>query len=213
MINEQKERNTLTKMSDLEYSKNDVEMMRYRSNKLAYWLGLGGMGFSLLACFFGLNTLNAGTANTIALILLNITVLLGGFLAVEKAKNYSTSGCIALTVFGGISVARIFYYPLLIFIYFGQFSTYVEGDLAETLTSEEQAIYDFAEGMLGPSVTGYYRHATVANAYFFPNGNVRAGFMVAFLAISAAFFIAGGIIGFMRAKKLNTYLESINQKK
>lgn len=213
MINEQKERNTLTKMSDLEYSKNDVEMMRYRPNKLTYWLGLGGMAFSLLACFFGLNTLNAGTANTIAIILLNITVLLGGFLAIEQSKNYNSKGCIALAVFGGISVARCFYYPLLIFIYFGDFSKHVDGALAKTLTADEQATYDFAKGMLGPSVTGQYTHENLANAYFFPNGNVRAGFMIAFLAISAAMFIAGGVIGFMKAKKLNTYLESINQKK
>lgn len=213
MINEQKERNTLTKMSDLEYSKNDVEMMRYRPNKLTYWLGLGGMMLSLLACFFGLNSLNSGTANTFAIIMINIVVLLGGFLAVEQAKSYNPVGCVTLVAFGGLSFARIFYYPLLMFIFFGDFSKYVDGYIANTLTEEEASTYNFAASMLGPSVKGAYLKENVANAYFFPNGNVRAIFMIIFLSLSAAMFIAGGIIGFMKAKKLNTYLESINQKK
>lgn len=213
MINEQKERNTLTKMSDLEYSKNDVEMMRYRNNKLAYWLGLGGMAFSLLACFMGLNSLTGTTANTMVAIMINIVVLLGGFLAVEKAKNYSINGCIASIVFGGISVARIFYYPILLFVNFSTFRGLVDGYLAGTLTAEETTAYTNAKAMLGPSITGAYTQENLANAFFFANGIARAITMIILLAISAAMFIGGGVIGFMRARKLNTYLESINQKK
>lgn len=213
MINEQKERNTLTKMSDLEYSKNDVEMMRYRNNKLAYWLGLGGMAFSLLAGFMGLNSLSSTTANTMVAIMINIIVLLGGFLAVEKTKNYSTNGCIATIVFGGLSVARIFYYPILLIINFNSFIGLVDGHLAGTLTEAQEKAYTDALGMLGPSVTASYTKTNLANAFFFPNGNARAATMIVLLAISAAMFIGGGVIGFMRARKLNTYLESINQKK
>jgi hypothetical protein len=33
-----------------------------------------------------------------------------------------------------------------------------------------------------------------------------------FLALAGAMFIAGGVIGFLRAKKLHVYLESINAK-
>lgn len=213
MINEQKERNTLTKMSDLEYSKNDVEMMRYRDNKMAYWFALGGMVFSLLACFMGLNTLTASTANTMVAIFINIIVLLGGFLAAERTKSYNVNGCIAVIVFGGVSVARIFYYPLLIMINFNTFMGLVDGEIANTLTEAEKETYTNAYNMLGPSVTSKYLGKNVSNAFFFPNGNARAITMIVMLSISAGMFIAGGIIGFMRARKLNTYLESINQKK
>jgi hypothetical protein len=200
-------------MSDLEYSKNDVEMMRYRNNKLAYLLGLGGMVFSLLACFMGLNTLTATTANTMVAIMINIVVLLGGFLAIERTKNYNTNGCIATIVFGGVSFARIFYYPLLIIANFNTFRSLVDGSLSGTLTEEEAKTFADAYKMLGPSVTSYYLNEDVANAFFFPNGIARATTMIVMLSISAGMFIAGGVIGFLRARKLNAYLESINQKK
>ena len=51
MINEMEKNKTMSKMSDLEFDKNSVEMMRYRNNKLAYGLGLGGLVFSVLASF------------------------------------------------------------------------------------------------------------------------------------------------------------------
>ena len=112
MINEQEKRNTLNKMSDLEYQKNDVEMMRYRSNGLSHKLGIFAMMFSLLGCFICLNSMKPSDIQVLIIIMINIVILLGGFLAAERAKTYSFKGSIALIVFGGICVGRMFYMPL-----------------------------------------------------------------------------------------------------
>jgi hypothetical protein len=214
MINEQKERNVLTKMSDLEYTKNDLEMMRYRTNRLAYFLGLGGMAFGMVACFFELNSINSGTFHTMVLIILNIAMLLGGFLGCEKTKNYSKAGCISLFVFGGLSFARIFYVPVSIVIpNFKTFMKYVDAANAKTLAGDDKIAYDSAVSNLGPSVySKYLQDADSAHRYFFANGNVRGAVMIVLLAASAALFIAGGVIGYLRSKKLTDYLSSIGTK-
>ena len=107
MINEQEKKATLNKMSDLEYQKNDTEMMRYRPNTLSHKLGLLGMGASILGAFICLNSMATQDIQVLLVILLNIVILLGGFLAAEKAKSYSKAGSIAQIVFGGICAARI----------------------------------------------------------------------------------------------------------
>ena len=208
MINEQKERNVLTKMSDLEYTKNDLEMMRYRNNKLAYSLGLGGMACSMVACFFELNSINAGTVNTMVIIALNILMLLGGFLGCEKTKNYSKGGCISLFVFGGISFARIFYIPIILM---ASFNNWYDNFVSKGIMTGDE--YVSARSNLGPSVyTHYEAGASSSHGYFFANGNARGVVTIIFLAASAALFIAGGVIGYLRSKKLTDYLSSIGSK-
>lgn len=209
MINEQKERNTLTKMSDLEYSKNDVEMMRYRDNKAAYWFGIGGMAFSMLACFIGLNSMTGATFNTMIVIMINIAVLLGGFLACERTKSYSKGGCIALIIYGGVSFARMFYVPLIILINYTTYSNYLAGSPDVTAEQYESAVY-----YLGPTITAHDGINNVsANAFLWSNGYFRGITAMILLAASAALFIVAGVIGFMRSQKLTKYLDSINQKK
>ena len=51
MINEVENNNSLTQMSDLEHDKNQLEMMRYRENRLSYMLGFVALIASILACF------------------------------------------------------------------------------------------------------------------------------------------------------------------
>ena len=82
MINEMEKNKTMSKMSDLEFDKNSVEMMRYRDNKLAYSLGLVGLALSVLASFIILNSMAAVSFQVILCIFLNIFILLSGFLAV-----------------------------------------------------------------------------------------------------------------------------------
>ena len=41
MINELEKKSSFKAMSDLEITKNSVEMLRYRNNRLAYALGIG----------------------------------------------------------------------------------------------------------------------------------------------------------------------------
>lgn len=213
MINEQKERNVLTKMSDLEYTKNDLEMMRYRNNKLAYSLGLGGMACSIIACFFELNSINAGTVNTMIVIAINIIMLLGGFLGCERTKSYSKGGCISLFVFGGISFARIFYIPIILMTNFGTYMEYKDAAIAGTLSGDELTSFNNARANLGPSVYSHYElSATSSHGYFFANGNARGVVTIIFLVASVALFIAGGLIGYLRSKKLTDYLTSIGSK-
>ena len=75
MINDIENKNSQKLMSDLEYAKNDTEMMRYRVNGLSYKLGLCGMICSLLGAFICLNSFNPNNFQVIIVILLNIVIL------------------------------------------------------------------------------------------------------------------------------------------
>ena len=61
MINDVENKDSLNRMSDLEFDKNSVEMLRYRTNKLSYTIGLLGIGFSLLAAFILFNSMAVNT--------------------------------------------------------------------------------------------------------------------------------------------------------
>lgn len=214
MINEQENTSSLNKMSDLEYSKNDVEMMRYRVNGLSYKLGLCAMLCSIFGCFICLNSMNANDFNVIIVILLNVVILLGGFLICEQAKAYSFKGSVAQIVFGGICAARIFYIPLIIIIAYSKYSS--ASNTLKTATDEAtiakaKADMSSAANNLGATITAK-DGSSVANAYLPSNGYVRAIMAIVLFAAAAALFISAGIIGVIRSKKLYAYLESINQK-
>lgn len=189
MINEMKEKNTMSKMSDLEHDKNSVEMMRYRNNKLSYGLGFGGLAFSVLAAFINLNSMSPITIQVILAIALNIVILLFGFLCVERTKTYSKQGSISLIVLGGIDIAQMFWLPLIIIITYGQYSGVGDDkNVGKVITEgEKNSIH-----------------------WLTTNGTARGVMAMVFLAIAAAFFIAAGVIGIQKSNKLNNYLKSIN---
>ena len=213
MINEQKERDTLTKMSDLEYHKNDTEMMRYRVNSLPYKLGLGGMVCFMIAGFLQLNSMCASMSNAnfnvLVVVMLVIVVLLGGFLAAEKVKSYNKGGAIAEIVFGGVSIINIFYIPLIIIINYSTFIDYKTN--VNTTVTEEQ--YNQSLKWLGATITAEYNNSTAAVSFLPSSGTFRGVTAIVFLVAAAALFIAAGIIGYLKSQKLSRYLESINQKK
>ena len=217
MINEQENRVSLTKHSDLEYEKNSVEMMRYRNNGLSSKLGMGAMGFSILGAFICLNSVNPNNALTLVIILLNIVILLGGFLAAEKVKNYIKGGAIAQIVFGAFCIGRIFWVPLLLIINYNVYKGYLSGKITYDTEKYDKLInvpgYKAAESYLGASIKAYDEKRGFAYAYLTPNGNVRAVLAMIFFAAAGALFIAAGIIGYKRASKLHKYLASINVKK
>ncbi|MCR5350000.1 MAG: hypothetical protein K6E20_03310 [Acholeplasmatales bacterium] len=201
MINEQKEKATLNKMSDLEYAKNDVEMMRYRANALSSKLGIFGMIASLLGAFMCLNSFRPHDFQIFIIIMLNIVILLGGFLACEKAKNYSKIGSIFQIIFGAVCIGRMFYIPLMLIRYY---NIYKKGNTAKG--------YAKAVENLGNSIkakdTSSYAHA------FFPSSGTARGITAMILfAIAGGLFIAAGVIGYLRSQKLTKYLNSINEKK
>lgn len=212
MINEQENKTSLTKLSPEEYEKNQVEMSRYRNNGLTYRLALLGMGTSLFACLIFLNSMTP-SVHSFIIVMINIVVLLGGFLAAEKAKNYSLKGSIALSVAGGISIIRIVYPVILMYysaIYDSNFAKASSSDaeVAKKATAE----LDKAVKWVGKSITESYSSNKYAYAFLYHNGVFRAVFVMIFLGISAASFIVASVIGIKRSRKLTTYLESINQK-
>jgi hypothetical protein len=187
-------------MSDLEFGKNKVEMMRYRDNSLSYKLGMGGIACSVLACFFCLNSFAPTSITTLLAIMLNIVILLGGFLAVEKAKSYSLNGSIALIVFGGVCIARIFWIPVVYLII--NYGAWVNAGRPNNSKYSE---------FIGKTITTDDVNQLTWLGH--DNGVFRAVLAIVALIAAAAFLIAAGYIGVVRSKKLSTYLNSINQKK
>ena len=86
-----------------------TEMMRYRANSLSYWLGFGAIIFSVFASFISLNSFQPNSVLVVVKILLNVVILLFGFLSCEKTKAYSKNSSIALIAIGGVCIARIFW--------------------------------------------------------------------------------------------------------
>ena len=199
MMNNVENKNDLNKMSDLEFGKNQVEMMRYRDNSLSYKLGLGGLVFSVLACFFCLNGFNPTSFTTLIAIMLNIVILLGGFLGIEKTKSYSMKGSISLIVFGGMCAARIFWIPLQLLTYFPKYMDFINGKTTD----------NSYEKYLGKTITSAYAATSGSYRWLPANGTFRGIFAVILLVIAAATFIGAGVIGYIRSKKLSTYLDSL----
>ncbi len=199
MINEVENNSSLNQMSDLEHDKNQLEMMRYRENRLSYNIGIIGIFASLIACFVCLNSTNPITAVVVVKVLLNIVILLGGFLCIEKAKAYSKNGSIALMVFGGICFARIFWIPLQLLKYFPMYKDFI--NKASTDTSWEK--------YLGKTITSAYVEGGGSYKWLPADGTFRAILAIVLLLVAAGTFIAAGVIGFIRSKKLNTYLDSL----
>lgn len=198
MMNNVENKNDLNKMSDLEFGKNKVEMMRYRTNSLSYKLGFGGLALSILAGFFCLNGFNPTNFNTFIAIMLNIIILLAGFLSIEKAKSYSLQGSIALIVIGAVCGARIFWIPLQLILEYNKWVS------AGKPTDTKPYPY------LGATI---YSKNTDQLVYLPQSGTFRGIIAIVCLVFAAALFIFAGYIGVVRSKKLTTYLNSINQKK
>ena len=174
----------------------ESEMMRYRTNGLSYKLGFGGIAFSVLAAFICLNSFNPNSFLVIIKILMNIAILLFGFLNVEKAKAYSKNGSIALIVIGGINIARIFWVPLLLLINYNKWVS---------APADQKSQYEF---ILGKTITNTSNNLI---NYLPQNGNFRGIAAIIFLMISAAFFISAGVLAYKRAVKLVAYMATINK--
>jgi energy-coupling factor transporter transmembrane protein EcfT len=200
MINEMEKNKTMSKMSDLEFDKNSVEMMRYRNNKLAYSLGLGGLAFGVLASFIILNSMAAITVQVILCIFLNIFMLLAGFLACERTKTYSRNGSIFLGVLGAINVLQIFWLPLTIITTYNKWDSITDVNEKSTYGREN----------VGAVIT---EGGANSIHWLSTNGNFRGILAIVLLVISAAFYISAAVLGVMKSNKLNNYLDSLKVEK
>lgn len=201
MINEMENKPSLNEMSDLEFGKNQLEMMRYRANGLSYMLGFGGIAFSVLAAFISLNSFNPNSVLVIVKILMNVFILLFGFLCCEKAKAYSKNASLLMIGLGGVCIARIFWVPLQLMIYYNKFMSAFEA-------GEDTKGF---EKYIGKTITGYYKGDN-SFRWLTPNGNFRAILAIVFLILAGLFFIGAGLIGVRRSVKLSGYLDSIKEK-
>lgn len=200
MINEMEKNKTMSKMSDLEFDKNSVEMMRYRNNKLAYSLGLVGLAFGVLASFIILNSMAAITVQVILCIFLNIFMLLSGFLACERTKTYSRNGSIFLGVLGVVNVLQIFWLPLTIITTYNKWNSITDVNEKSTYGREN----------VGAVIT---EGGANSIHWLSTNGNFRGILAIVFLVISAAFYISAAVLGVMKSNKLNNYLDSLKVEK
>ncbi|MCR5646724.1 MAG: hypothetical protein K6F81_00390 [Acholeplasmatales bacterium] len=200
MINEMEKNKTMSKMSDLEFDKNSVEMMRYRDNKLAYSLGLVALALSVLASFIILNSMAAVSFQVILCIFLNIFILLSGFLACERTKTYSRNASIFLMGLGAVNVLQIFWLPLTIIITYNKWSS------LETV-AEKSA---YAEKNVGGTISDVDANTV---HWLTTNGTARGVLAIVLLVLSACAFIAAGVIGVMKSNKLNNYLNSLKVEK
>lgn len=192
MINEVENKVSLNQMSDLEFGKNKLEMMRYRANSLSYMLGLLGVITSLFAAFVAMNSMNPKIWIVLVKIAINICIVLFGFLCCERAKSYNKKGSLVLVGIGIACIIRIAWIPIQLLL--GQ------SEINDGIMSDK-----VGDTVL-PNMTG-------TTAWLPADGNFRATLCIIFLVISAISFIAAGIIGYIRSVKLANYLSSINQKK
>lgn len=206
------ENNTSLGMTEEEVIATKKEMMRYRANSLSYWLGFGAIGFSVFASFICLNSFAPKTVLVVVKILLNIIILLFGFLSCEKAKAYSKNSSIALIAIGGVCVLRIFWVPLQLMIYFNKFIPAQEDLLKDASNEEASKIVRECKDYLGQTITDYYQGDSLSVHWLPANGNFRAILAIVLLACAAALFISAGVIGLIRSKKLSSYMSSLNQK-
>lgn len=214
----------ISSMSEAEYANMQLEKMRYFDNKTSHTLGYVGIVTSLLAMFFALNTIDPayflGGVGTVIAILMNIFILLTGFLTVEKVKAYSIGYSKYMIVLGGLSVLRIFWYPLSTMRLYNQMISQIKSGDYQTY-GEVTSNFNYKLGasiIAGTPLDANGNNCTndlskfdhIATAgYFSANGNIRGIVMIILLAISAASFIAGGIIGYIKAKKLKDYLATL----
>ena len=201
MINELEKKSSFNAMSDLEITKNSIEMLRYRNNRLAYALGLSGVALSLLAAFVCMNSMNPENFQVIFKIILNVFILLFGFLCCEKAKTYQVRGSFYLIGLGVICFFRILWIPLQLMT---NYSAYVAAKAADDVEAMNNA-----SKFLG---------ATIINSDGLVNwlpadGTTRGLIAIVLLVLAGILMIAGGIIGFLKAKKLTAYLNSLKETK
>lgn len=200
MINELEKKSSFKAMSDLEITKNSVEMLRYRNNKLAYAFGIGGVAASLFAAFICMNSMNPSNFLVIFKIILNVFILLFGFLCCEKAKTYQVRGSFYLIGLGVICFLRILWIPLQLITKYHDWQAAVDsGDVAAQQAAEEY---------LGATVINSNQVAWLPNA-----GDVRGLIAIGLLVVAGVLMIVGGVLGFMKAKKLAAYLDSLKETK
>lgn len=174
------------------------EKLRYQKNTLAYFLGFGGIIFSIVAAFIELNTMKPNYL-TMIYILLNIVVLLFGFLSCENLKQYQRRYSYVMFGFAVLEILRIFWYPLL---FIRKWSHY-----KKMISNGDESANAYVQKYFSPQV---YTTSPDNRGYMGTNGTLRGIVCIILIIISAVFFAFSGYVGYIKSKQLEKYLESIN---
>lgn len=182
----------------------DLEKMRYNNNSLSYKLGFGGIACSIIACSISLNSLQPTTFMTVLAILMNIIVLLFGFLATEKVKVYNLSYNKHMFVLGGVCIARIFWYPLLLIKNFASFKSSLDANGYQIAAATKAA------SKINASILSAYNEgAANPSNYLWANGYTRGIIIIVFLGLAAACFILSGLVNLKKGTALKKHLETV----
>lgn len=173
-----------------------VEKMRYQKNSLSYMLGFAGIGFSIFAAFILLNSLTPDIY-TIFKILLNIVILLFGFMCCENVKNYREKSAYMMLGIAGVCVARIFFGPVMLFNYYSKYLKFMEDGILQT---EEKAV---VSKWLGSSIID-------KSGFLTPNGYVRAIMAIVALICAAVCFVFSALICIKKSRTLKKFLAENN---
>lgn len=199
-----------------------LEKMRYNNNSLSHKLGYCAIISSVIGAFLALNSIAPSDIFTVLKVLMNILVLLIGFLATEKVKVYKKEYSYVMYTLGGVCIARLFWVPLQLFIYWNKYVNRFNSLLEEYSGKSNAAFlaWDKAQSeykdKLSVTILGKLNEnneiSSYRSGYLTPNGNVRATLIIIFFSIAAVCFIASGVINHIRSKKLNSYLETVEKK-
>lgn len=196
-----------------------LDKMRYQNNTISYMLGMLGIGLSIFAAFI---LLNSATPRAMALpkILMNIVILLFGFMSCEKVKAYSKSYSFVMFGIAAINVARIFWIPIQLMYYY---------NIWYPLSLEKAAIEAAVSGAAGNATadqTARLNEITpiIVNAakyigpvirdgnnYLPQSGVFRGVFAIILLVGSAVCFAFAGLICYGKNKVLTNYLASLDK--
>ena len=198
-------------MSEAEYEQYELQKMRYTDNKISHTLAYVGVVCSLAAGFIALNSMDPiyflnGFGGILA-ILLNIIILLAGFLSAEKVKTYSMGYSKFIIGVGAVCALRIFWYPLSLIILYSQ----LKGQLSDGI--DISTVQSNFKGKLGASMLGLNDSGDgfKTTSYLTANGYIRAIIIIVFLLVAAVSFIVSGYIGMKKTKKLQEYMSTLEE--
>ncbi len=225
-MSNQMENNTVETMDDLTNTK--LEMLHYRPNGLSYKLGFLGIAFSVLAAFVCLNSFQPTMLGFLK-ILMNIAILLFGFMFCENAKNYSKNASISLCVIGGVCVLRIFWIPLSLMTWYNKWQDTLDPlaaaqkDLADaeaiiSNTASTQAQIDAAKVAKDAATEAVSNYSAIIDEagthlggtimgsgvnWIWQSGYIRGVIAIVFLCCAAVAFISAGVIGIIKNNEYN----------
>lgn len=200
-MNNKVENNTVLTGVTLQQTKD--EMLHYRGNGLSYKLGFLGIACSVLGAFICLNSFQPNMLGFLK-ILMNIGILLFGFMCCERVKSYSKQASITLCAIGGVCILRIFWVPMNLMIWYNQYmsarSVLTNAESTEEQIASAQSTISKAKEYLGATITSFYEGKGDVN-WLTPNGNIRGVIAIVFLSCAAAAFISAGVIGLIQHRR------------